>query len=170
MTDPASAAILVFRVVIGVILLAHGANHLWGPGKVAGTARWFASIGMRPALLHAWVASVTELAAGALLVVGLLTPLAGAAVIGVMVVAWVTNHRKNGFFIFRPGEGYEYVMSLTAAGVLFAGLGGGRFSLDRLLGIADPPTWPVTVVCLGAGFAGAFLLLATCWRPSGSGR
>ena len=164
-SDPASFAILVFRLAVGAVLVAHGWNHLWGPGRVAGTARWFASIGMRPAALHAWVASVAELAAGVLLILGLLTPLAGSVVIGVMLVAWIANHRQNGFFIFRPGEGYEYVMSLTAAGVLFAGVGGGRWSLDHLLRIADPPEWQLTVFAIGCGFVGAGALLATCWRP-----
>ncbi|MCG3776526.1 MAG: hypothetical protein JW395_3385 [Nitrospira sp.] len=120
---------------------------------------------MRPSVLHAWVASVTELAAGILLIFGLVTPLAGSAVIGVMLVAWVTNHRKNGFFIFRPGEGYEYVMSLTAAGVLFTGVGGGQWSLDHVLGIATPPGWPLTAFALACGFFGAAVLLVTCWRP-----
>jgi len=165
LSDPASLAILVFRLVIGAVFIAHGYNHLWGPGKVAGTARWFASIGMRPPLFHAWVASVTELGAGLMLILGLLTPLAGAAVIGVMVVAWIANHRKNGFFIFRPGEGYEYVMTLTAAGVLFTGVGGGHWSLDALFGIANPPGWPLTAFALAAGFVGAAGLLAACWRP-----
>ena len=73
---------------------------------------------MKPGPLHAWLASLTEVGAGAMLVLGLLTPLACAGVIGVMLVALITNHRKNGFFIFRPGEGYEYVLTLTVVGVL----------------------------------------------------
>ena len=43
-----------------------------------------------------------------------------------MVVAWVINHLKNGFFIFRPGEGWEYVMTLTALGLVVATLGPGE--------------------------------------------
>ena len=54
---------------------------------------------------------------------GLLTPFGGAAVIGVMLVAWVINHRGNGFFIFRPGEGWEYVMTLTIVGFAIGALG-----------------------------------------------
>ena len=51
------------------------------------------------------------------LIFGLLTPLGAAGVIGVMVVAFAINHRGNGFFIFRPGEGWEYVMTLALVGV-----------------------------------------------------
>jgi putative oxidoreductase len=165
-TDPASAALLLFRVVVGVVFLAHGWNHVFGGGKIAGTGRWFESLGMRPGWLHAWTASLTELGAGALLVLGLLTPLGGAAVIGVMVVAWVTNHRKNGFFIFRPGEGYEYVMTLTFCGLLLCGTGGGRFSVDHALGILDPPGWTAALLCAAAGLGGAIGLLVVFWRPA----
>ena len=116
-------ALLVFRVAIGAVFIAHGVNHIIGGGKIAGTGRWFESLGMKPGWFHAWTASITEIGAGALLVLGLLTAFGGAGVVGVMVVAWVTNHLRNGFFIFRPGEGWEYVMVLTMSG-LPAGHGG----------------------------------------------
>ena len=60
-------------------------NHIIGGGKIAGTGRWFESLGITP--LHAWLASLTEVFGGAMLVLGLFTPLACAAVIGVMLVA-----------------------------------------------------------------------------------
>src|SRR3954471_12442841 len=102
-TTAADLSLLVFRCVLGVVFLAHGYNHIFGGGKIAGTGRWFTSLGMRPGILHAWFASLTELGAGALLLLGLLTPLACAGVIGVMLVAWITNHRDKGFFVFhRP--------------------------------------------------------------------
>lgn len=63
------------------------------------------------------------------------------------------------------GEGFEYVMSLTAAGVLFAGIGGGKWSFDSLPGIAVPPGWPLTVSALAAGCLGAVAFLAFGWRP-----
>jgi putative oxidoreductase len=157
--------LLAFRIAIAAVFLAHGYNHIFGGGKIAGTGRWFESLGMRPGWLHAWTASLTEVAAGVLLLLGLLTPLAGGAVIGVMVVAWITNHRKNGFFIFRPGEGYEYVMTLTFCGLLLGGIGAGRWSLDNALGIFDPPGWTGLVITVVAGFGGAASLLAVFWRP-----
>ena len=54
-----------------------------------------------------------------------------------MLVAWITNHRGNGFFIFRPGEGWEYVMTLTFCGLAIAAIGGGEWSLDHALEIDD---------------------------------
>ena len=159
------AALLVLRAAVGAVFVAHGWNHIWGGGRIDGTTRWFASLGMRPPRLHAWLASVTELVAGAMLVVGVATPLAAAAVIGIMLVAWVTNHAGNGFFIFRPGEGWEYVMTLTACGVALAGVGAGAWSLDGLLGWFQPPGWGGALVGVGAGVVGAAGLLAVAWRP-----
>lgn len=163
--DAAATALLAFRVALGMVFIAHGYNHIFRGGKIAGTAGWFQSLGMRPAIVHAWMASLTELGAGALLILGLATPLATAGVTGTMLVAWITNHRTNGFFIFRPGEGYEYVMVLTFAAVGLAGVGSGRWSLDHALGWFDPPGW--LGLGLGAllGAGAAVLLLAACWRP-----
>lgn len=166
MTDTVSLGLLIGRLVVGLVFVAHGYNHIFGGGKIAGTGRWFDSLGMKPGWLHAWTASLTELGAGALLIVGFLTPLAGAGVVGVMLVAWITNHRTNGFFIFRPGEGYEYVMTLTFVGALFVATGGGRWSIDHAIGIFDPPGWLATGLCYLAGVGGAAALLATFWRPA----
>ena len=65
--------ILLLRLLLGAVFLAHGWNHIFGGGKIAGTARWFESLGMRPGAVHAWAASVTELGAGLLCI-----PWAGA--------------------------------------------------------------------------------------------
>jgi putative oxidoreductase len=164
--DAVDLALLVLRVTAGAVMLAHGINHVFGGGKIAGTAGWFESLGMRPAIIHAWMASVTEIGAGVLLVLGLLTPLAAAGVVGVMLVAWIANHRGNGFFIFRPGEGWEYVMVLTVVGLVIAALGPGRWSLDNVLGIDDDLAGLTGLaIAAVAGGGGAALLLALTWRP-----
>ena len=161
------AALSVLRVALGVVFIAHGYNHVFGGGKIAGTARWFESLGMRPGRLHAWTASLTELGSGVLLLLGLLTPLACAGIVGTMVVAWITNHRRNGFFIFRPGEGYEYVMTLTLVALALAGLGGGEWSLDNALDVFQPGGWLGLGIAAVAGGGGAAALLAVFWRPAG---
>lgn len=163
--SPMDLGLLLLRLVVGVIFVAHGWNHIFNGGRIAGTGRWFESLGMRPGWVHAWTASLTELGAGVLLVLGLLTPLAGAGVVGVMLVAWITNHARNGFFIFRPGEGYEYVMTLALCGLALGGTGGGRWSLDHAVGVFDPPGWRASVVCWAVGIVGALILLAMFWRP-----
>jgi len=164
--DSVNLALLLFRVSVGVVFLAHGIRHIFGGGKIAGTGRWFESLGVRPGIVHAWIASVTEVACGAMLVFGFLMPLAGAGVIGTMVVAWVTNHWKNGFWVFhRPDEGYEYVMTLTFAGLALAVVGAGEWSLDHAIWEYDLVGATGLAVALVAGVGGAGLLLATSWRP-----
>jgi putative oxidoreductase len=164
--DSINLALLAFRAAIAAVMLAHGINHIFGGGKIEGTARWFASLGMKPGIFHAWLASLTEVAGGALLVLGLFTPVAGAAVIGVMLVALITNHRGNGFFIFRPGEGWEYVMTLTFCGLVLATVGPGKWSLDRAFHIRDNLTGTNgLLIALIAGVGGALALLAVFWRP-----
>jgi putative oxidoreductase len=159
-------ALLILRVTAGAVFLAHGINHIFGGGKIAGTAGWFESLGMKPGPLHAWTASLTEVGAGGLLVLGLLTPVAAAGVIGVMLVAWITNHARNGFFIFRKGEGYEYVMTLTVVGLVIAALGPGSWSLDHAAGLQPHLTgWDGLAIGAGAGVGGAVALLVGFWRP-----
>jgi putative oxidoreductase len=157
-------AALLLRLTLGLTMLAHGWHHGFADGKIAGTTRWFGSIGMRPAWVHAWVATLTELGCGALLLAGFLTPLAAGGVLGTMVVALVANHLKNGFFIFRPGEGYEYVLMICFVAVATAGIGGGYLSIDHAINlkITDGAAY---AVCLGVGLGGGILTLVTCWRP-----
>ena len=123
--NAAAVALLVMRLSLGITVIAHGYRHIFGGGKIEGTGRWFESLGMKPGILHAWLASLTELGAGALLVVGLLTPLAAAAVLATLLVALITNHWRNGFFIFNKGEGYEYVLMIVLMSLALGTLGAG---------------------------------------------
>ena len=172
MTDGAfDLALLLVRVTLGAVLLMHGKNHLWGKGGVEGTARWFASLGFRPAKVHALMSGYGELAAGLALILGTFTAIACASVIGTMCVAGWAAHRPNGFFIFR--DGYEYVLVIGVAALALAILGPGGISLDASLGIVDydDPTSAGLVgrtgglLALLCGVGGAIMLLATSWRP-----
>ena len=163
--DGLTLGLAILRVAVGVIMLAHGINHIFRGGKIQGTAGWFASLGMKPGILHAWLASLTEVGAGAMLIAGLFTPLAAAGVVGTMTVALITNHLRNGFFIFRPGEGYEYVASLICSGLALGAMGPGKASLDNALGfdwVGGLTAFAITAV---VGLGGAFLLLLVFWRP-----
>jgi putative oxidoreductase len=160
-------ASLILRLAIGGTIFAHGWNHGFGGGGLAGTARWFESIGLRPGRLHALMATGTELGSGVLLVLGLLTPVAAAGVVGTMLVALITNHLRNGFFIFRPGEGYEYVLMIILASCALGALGGGAVSLDEAAGLSDTlGGWLGLAIAAVAGGVGAALLLAAFWRPA----
>jgi putative oxidoreductase len=164
MKSPDTAALLL-RLVVGLTLVAHGYNHVFGPGGIRGTADWFASMGLRPGIVHAWTSGLLEIAAGLGLAAGFLTSFSAAAIIGIMLVAGITAHRTNGFFIFKPGQGYEYVLMIATVCTAIAVLGPGTASLDHALGIAmDGWTGGLVAVLLGVG--GAAGLLAAAWRPS----
>ena len=162
--DAVNLGLLLLRVGVGAVMLAHGIRHIFGGGKISGTGKWFESLGMRPGILHAWLASLTEIAAGASLVSGLLVPLGGGGVVGVMLVALITNHLENGFFIFYKGEGYEYVMTLAIAGLALCGLGGGEWSLDNAIDLGWGHATGLVIGGVG-GVGGAAVLLAGTWRP-----
>ena len=162
--------VLILRLVLGLTMAAHGCNKFFGSGGIAGTAGWFDSIGMRPGAFHARVAASTEVAAGLGLALGLLTPVAAAGFVALMLVAAWTVHRQNGFFIVK--EGWEYNLVLATAAVSVA-VGPGRLSLDHLLfsGINFAYLlhgWWGLLIALGLGLAGGIGQLLIFYRPGTS--
>jgi len=156
-------ASLVLRTAIGPMLIAHGTNKVFGSGGLEGTTRWFDSLGLQPAAVHARMAAATEIGAGTLITLGVANPLPSAAVVGLMATAAATDHRGKGFFVFKGG--WEYTAVVAAAATALAGLGNGRWSVDRLLG-RKPRSGVATA--LGAavvGVAAAAGLLAATYRP-----
>ena len=163
-TTATDLALLILRCVIGLTMAAHGWNKFTGGGKIPGTGRWFDSIGMRPGRLNAYLAASSEVGAGLLLAVGLLTSF-GAAVIGVMTVAGWTTHRSNGFFILK--EGWEYVFVLASMSLVAAVLGPGSWSADDALGIAgDLDGTTGLLIALVVGVGGGVAQMLTFYRPS----
>jgi putative oxidoreductase len=157
---------LVLRIVVGLSFFAHGVRHA---RTQEGTARWFERVGFKMAPLQARLSAFSELAAGAGLVVGLLTPIAAAVVVATMVTAAGSVHRFNGFFTFNKGEGWEYVNVLGTAAFVVAWLGAGSISLDHLLAI----DWSGTVgLLIGVGGIIAGLAQLTLfWRkPAAASR
>lgn len=163
--DATDVAMLILRVAVGGTFIVHGYNHAFGPGGLAGTARWFGSMGMKFAPVQALMSAAVEIAAGLGLVLGLLTPLMAAALISVCAVAIVTAHRKNGFFVFK--DGYEYVLLLALICTAIAVAGPGAIAVDRWLGIDALSTgWAGAGIATLLGMGGAGLLLAVSWRPA----
>jgi putative oxidoreductase len=143
-----STALLVVRVTLGLMLMAHGVNKIVASGGISGTARWFEALGLRPGILHAWVAAATEIGAGALMALGLLFPASCAAFIGLMSVATMTDHRGKGFFVFKGGWEYTVVVAAIAFAVAIAGPG--RWSLDRAAGLQlDGLGWGSAALLVG---------------------
>jgi len=165
LTTALSICVLIMRLTLGGMILAHGLNKFFGGGKIAGTAAWFESIGMKPGKLNALMAASTEVGCGVLLIIGLLTPLACAALVSLMVVAIITVHRNNGFFVFNPGQGIEYCLIVALMAVALGGLGGGKFSIDHAAKIwTFRPAIGLAVAAI-IGVGGALLQLAVFFRP-----
>ena len=143
--------LLILRLVIGLTLAAHGTQKLlgwFGGGGIAGTGTIFEQLGFRPGRLHATLAGLAETAGGLLLAVGLFTPLAAAAVIGVMVVAVGTAHWGKGFFAHNGG--FEYNLVLAAGALAVAFTGPGAISIDQSLGISWSGTsWGLATLLFG---------------------
>ncbi|PPJ26669.1 DoxX family protein [Nocardia nova] len=158
------AGLALLRVCMGLTMAAHGYAKLFRGGRIPGTARWFDSIGMRPGTLQAWLAAGTELGAGILLALGLLTPFASSAFVSLMLVAAWTVHRGHGFFI--TANGWEYNLILAVGAVSVAVGGAGRLSLDwAIFGRNVFDGWAGFAVSVVLGLAAAVGLLGACYRP-----
>lgn len=159
-------ALLLMRVWAGVVMIAHGLNHLRSLG---GTERWFARIGFRAPALNARLSAYNELAIGVGLIVGLLTAIAAAGLAATMLVAFWAIHRHAGFFVFhRPDEGYEYVVTLAVGALALAIVGPGAFSVDDALGLDWTGLTGVWVYLAGLVVAAGQLALFYR-RPKGEG-
>ncbi|AGI86771.1 MULTISPECIES: DoxX family protein [Streptomyces] len=154
------AGLLLLRIAVGAIMAAHGAQKLFGwfgGGGIEGTAQFFTSVGYPAGEAMATVAALTETFGGLALILGLLTPLAAAAVTGTMINALAV--KWNGGF-FSP-DGVEYELLLVAASAALALTGPGRLAADRAL----PPlrghrtTHGVGALALAVITAGVVLLL-----------
>lgn len=157
----ADAALLIVRVLAGVVFAMHGAQKLWGwfgGGGLDGTASWFASLGFRHGRRAAVAAGASEVLGGLGYAAGLLTPAAAAAMVGVMTVAAIVNHAEGGFWSVRKGWELNGYLILLAAAV--AVLGPGRWSLDAALGI-EAGGFLVGAAALIAGLTAGFLRWVT---------
>jgi putative oxidoreductase len=155
---------LFLRVVVGLLLFGHGAQKLFGwfgGHGPQGTAGFFGSLGFRRrhALPMAVLAGLSE-AAGLLLALGFLTPLACLAIATVMVVAVATVHRRNG--LWATNGGYEFNLVLWTVAIAIAAAGPGRFSVDAAVswvGTISGLWWGLGVLVLSLVAGAAVLML-----------
>jgi putative oxidoreductase len=157
-----SVAKLAARGLIGGLFIGHGTQKLlgWfgGPG-LSGTEGMMQSLGMHPTRRNAVAAGATETAGGALLALGLGTPLASASLIGVMTTAIRKVHAPNGPWVSQGG--WEYNAVLIAALAVIAEQGPGAASLDHALGMErSGPAWGLAALGLGVAASVATVELA----------
>jgi putative oxidoreductase len=153
--------LVLLRLVVGLTLAAHGSQKLFGwfgGGGVDGTARGMEQLGFASGRRSAVMAGLAEAGGGILLALGAATPLAAAVLLGVMVVAVVSVHLKQGFFVMQGG--YEYPLVLALAALSLAFTGPGPLSVDALAGLQlSGEGWGA--VALFVGLAGAGIQLAS---------
>jgi putative oxidoreductase len=140
-------------------MAAHGAQKLWGwfgGHGITGTSGWLGSMGFRPARAQAVLTGLAEFGGGALIALGLLTPLGAAAVAGVMIVAIVTVHWSNGFF--AGSGGYEFNLLIAAGAIALAFTGPGTVSLDNAFGLTlSGAEWGIAALATSVLSAGMIL-------------
>jgi putative oxidoreductase len=151
---------LLLRIVVGGFFVGHGTQKLFGwfgGDGLKATASGFEQMGLRPGRVHASAAGLAEAGGGALLLTGLQTPLAAAAITATMLTAIRTVHVKNGPWV--TDGGYEYNVVLVAAVLALAELGPGPVSLDGLRGRERAGArWALAALAAGgAGAAGVYL-------------
>lgn len=160
-------AFLIARVVIGLLMSAHGAQKLFGwfgGHGLKATGEFFGHLGFRPARLFATAAAVGELTSGLLIAFGLFGPIGPAIMLAVMVVAAISVHWQNG--LFATANGIELPLLYSIAAIRFALTGPGRYSLDAALGFQWAWTPRVIWVSLALGVLGGVVNLALRRRPA----
>jgi putative oxidoreductase len=158
-TSAADAGLLLLRLAFGLLMAGHGAQKLFGlfgGNGLTGTARYLESLGYRPGTVFAVIGGASEFLGGIGLALGLLTPLAAAALIGVMINAMVTVGGANGLWI--TAQGVEYNVCIAVVALAVAAIGPGRLAVDRFFRWGSGG-WPEAAVALVLGGIGAAISL-----------
>lgn len=149
-------ALLVLRVVVGLLFVGHGAQKLFGwfgGHGPDGTGQYMESLGLTRGKAMAILAGMAEVIGGLLFACGLLTPVAAALLSTVMLTAIWTAHRKHGLWVANGG--YEYPLVMLAVVFAVTAAGAGAWSLDDVwnLNVAGEE-WAIGQLAAGIVAAG----------------
>ncbi len=119
----------MIRFVAGVMMIPHGYGKVFG--GIEGTTKFFASVGLEPALILAWYIGLLELVGGICVALGFLTRFMSAQLIGLLAVATFYIHLPSGFIWVKGG--YEYPLFWMVVMMAITIKGGDKLSLDNLM-------------------------------------
>ena len=127
---------MLARLALGIVILPHGAQNLFGwfggPG-IDGALGSYAANGIPPFV--GWMALVTQFFGGLALILGFLGRVAAFAIAAVLIAAVITLHWSVGFFMnwsgTLQGEGFEFHILAVTLAVIVMIRGSGALSLDR---------------------------------------
>lgn len=152
---------VVLRATVGGLMIGHGTQKLFGwfgghgPGA---TGEAFESMGLGPGKRNALAAGASEAGGGALLALGLMTPLAAARVVGAMATAMRVVHWSRGPWV--ADGGWEYNAVIVAAALAIADAGPGPLSLDAARGRERwGAGWALAALAAGAAGSAAVIEL-----------
>lgn len=143
-------ALTIVRVAVGVLVAGHGAQKLFGAFEGPGMERWqgaVASMGFAQPRVFATLAAFAEFFGGLALAIGLLVPVACAAIVVDLAVAIVKVHAAKGLWVTKGG--YEYALALLVAVTALGLAGATRYSIDAALGLGDSALLFIVLTLVG---------------------
>lgn len=155
------AGLLLARIVLGLLMAAHGAQKLFGwfgGHGLAAVSGMFEGLGFRPGRPFALAASAGEAISGVLIATGFLGPIGPAMMVAVMIVAAMSAHWVNGLFAMK--NGIELPLLYAAGGAALTLTGPGRYSIDAAFGFASAWTPAIAWAALLVAVFGGFVALA----------
>jgi len=156
-----SAGLLLIRLVVGVLLVGHGTQKLFGwlgGYGIEGTGQYFEGIGFRPGRTFAALAGVAETFGGLLLLLGLMQPLATILIVSVMITAIGSVHLGHGWFAATNGPEVPILYATVAAAVALTGPG--SYSGDAVFGLLPLWTPALKLGAIAVGVVGGLMNLA----------
>jgi len=154
--------LVLLRVGLGALLIAHGLQKAfgwWGGSGLGGFEQSLADLGYQHANILTYVGVGAQIGAGALLVLGLFTPLAAAAALAYLInglLGAVSAQPDSGYFPFFLPDGHEYQVTLIVLAAALTLTGPGRYGFDAGRGWARRPfigSFVALLVGIAAGIA-----------------